>query len=155
MAITPGEAELPKIGTALADRCAFSWRSDDHFPDPPHWCRSNDGVIDVRLAHSRDGKRWSYIGGTHAANATHPADGDRRPWIARSSCGLPVNSLERVPDGASWACSIVDTVRGFVVRGDEIWLYVFGSKARHGQAIAGTGEIRRFTLRLDGCEPPA
>ena len=78
MAITPGEAELPKIGTALADRCAFSWRSDDHFPDPPHWCRSNDGVIDVRLTHSRDGKRWSYIGGTHAANATHPADGDRR-----------------------------------------------------------------------------
>jgi hypothetical protein len=34
--------------------------------------------------------------------------------------------------------------------GDEIWIYVFGTARRHEQAIPGTGQFRRFTLRLDG-----
>ena len=35
-----------------------------HFPSPPVWSVGDDGVMDVRLVHSRDGRHWS---------ATNPA----------------------------------------------------------------------------------
>ena len=41
-------------------------------------------------------------------------------------------------------------MRGYLIRGNEIWLYVFGTARWHGQKINGTGEFRRYTLRLDG-----
>ena len=77
-----------------------------HFPQPPNWCRSNDGLLDVRLAHSTDGRAWSYVGATPAvARVGKTVGGDRRAWLERSSCGLPVNSLTQL-----------ETVKGFLAK---------------------------------------
>jgi hypothetical protein len=123
----------------------------DHFPSPPVWNVGDDGVMDVRLLHSRDGRHWSYVGGTPdagTANATSAAG--RQPWLQRSPSSAPINDRTDLPDKSSWAAGIISTVRGYVVKDDEIWLYVFGTPCRHQQHIQGTGEIRRYTLRRDG-----
>ena len=93
----------------------------------------------------------SYVGGTPdagTANATSVAG--RQPWLERSPSSAPVNNQTELPDVSSFAAGIIATVRGYVVRGSEIWLYVFGTPCRHQQHVRGTGEIRRYVLRRDG-----
>ena len=105
------------------------------------------------MMHSRDGVSWSYVGDNRFKFGL-----DRSAFIAKGPMGgEPIPSEFKVPSTApeTWNSGMTAAVRGYVVRGDKIIMYAFGTRARHGQPAAGKdngagGEIRRMTLRIDG-----
>ena len=106
----------------------------------------NDGVWDTRLAFSRSGVNFSYVGG------------DRSPFVERSaSLGTePLNSPSEISPGTAWDGSIVSIATGMVVSQGEglIRLYKFGDALRHGQNNAakrvGTSGVSLIEMRIDG-----
>ena len=124
-----------------------------HYPDPPAWPVAEDGVWETRIMHSHDGVDWSYLGDDRFKFGR-----DRSAFIEKGPMGgLPVPNELQVPSNApeTWNSGMTAAVRGYVVRGDQIIMYAFGTRARHGQPGAGKengagGEIRRMTLRVDG-----
>ena len=79
---------------------------------------------EVRIAHSRDGLNWAYIGG------------DRAAWLKRGPSSRP-------PDGSmapmdAWDGGMVAAVRGVVRRGDGLLrMYKWGTGRTHGQCQIG------------------
>lgn len=98
-----------------------------HFPAPPAGPRRNDGTLDVRLAVSRDGIRWS-----------RP---DRRPFVALGVEG-------------GWDDGALYMGTGMIRRGAELWMYYAGFDFTHGnynmRRDRFKGAISRLVLRLDG-----
>eukprot|EP01046_Picozoa_sp_COSAG06_P019995 COSAG06_NODE_1446_length_9441_cov_7.431813_3_plen_786_part_00 len=128
----------------------------EHTALPPAWGQfdittdawaEGDGFVDSRLMHSRNGLKFSYIAG------------DRTPFFGRGpSFAPPAPSHVDTPnasDPRSWRESMAVIARGHVVRGDKIFMYGLGTRARHNQddstdAQGGGGQITRLSLRLDG-----
>ena len=98
-----------------------------HYPGPPRGKFRNDGPLDVRLAVSRDGVRWSYV--------------DRSPFVALG--------LEGEFDD-----STIYMTTGLIRKGGELWMYYGGSDFTHGAYNVAKdkyrGTISRVVLRLDG-----
>ncbi len=99
------------------------------FPSPylHYKGRDNDGPLDIQLATSRDGIRWSRL--------------DRRPYVRLGPKGSA--------DGGSIYMSI-----GMVRKGDEIWMYYTGYDMTHGdydlKTTRNKGTVSRLVQRLDG-----
>ena len=130
-----------------------------HFPDKGvGWPRDNDGIWSARIAHSRDGLNFSYIGG------------DRRPWVSQGR--TPVEGFSPGPgpaNGSAWDSAMIQVVRGMVVREDTVTMFKWGDSLLHHQcSVAGDADdaasstcavprimgesagIKRLQLRRDG-----
>jgi len=97
-----------------------------HYPEPPEGKFSNDGLLDIRLAVSRDGIHF-----------TRP---HRRPFV-----GLGVSG--------SWDDSALYMATGMIRSGAEVWMYYAGFNYTHGvwpPPGGYQGTISRLVLRLDG-----
>lgn len=98
-----------------------------HYPDPPRGKYRNDGPLDVRLAVSRDGVRWSSV--------------DRSPFV-------PLGVEGEFDDSAIYMTT------GVIRKGAEVWMYYGGYDFTHGAYNMAedkyTGVISRVVLRLDG-----
>ena len=125
-----------------------------HYPSPPAWPLPEDGVWETRIMHSKDhGLTWKYIGDDRFAHGE-----DRSAFLAKGPMGgLPIPNEMEVPslDPETWNSGMTAAVRGYVVRRDQIVMYAWGTRGRHGQPACGNangcgGEIRRMTLRIDG-----
>lgn len=116
-----------------------------HFGDA-----ENDGVLDVRLAFSRDGTAFRYVGG------------DRAAWVPRGHGARGASpSLYNETEGAggfpaAWDAGLTYMLRGAVDVGDgTLALHYFGMQGTHARAGApgesgGLYGIGRVTLRRDG-----
>ena len=101
-----------------------------HFPSPPEWCCNNDGVWDVRIASSRNGRNFSYIGG------------DRAPFLYRGRGEDPApntNASQQPPcsevGGTNrWDSSLVSIVRGLIPDDETgtVRMLYWGDVVRHG-----------------------
>eukprot|EP01051_Picozoa_sp_SAG22_P011806 SAG22_NODE_1169_length_5270_cov_15.228969_3_plen_371_part_00 len=99
-----------------------------HFPAPPAWCCTNDGVWDSRIVASRDGLNFSYIGG------------DREPFLYRGTASGPAPDTtaaqqpvcSEIGNSSSWDASMISIVRGYVESGEVLRLYYWGDVVRHG-----------------------
>ncbi len=98
-----------------------------HYPDPPKGNYRNDGPLDVRLAVSRDGIRWSAV--------------DRSPFV-------PLGVEGEFDDSAIYMTT------GIIRKDAELWMYYGGYDFTHGAYNVAedkyTGVISRVVLRLDG-----
>lgn len=75
----------------------------EHFPGPPSNPSENDGLwSEVRLAHSRDGLNWTYVGG------------DRQAWLRRGPQRSPPDGGMEPTAGSSWDSGMIAAVRGVV-----------------------------------------
>jgi len=68
--------------------------------------QSTDGVIDIQLCSSRDGRRWTRVG-------------DRSAIVQRGG-------------DQEWDWGMIESGNSLVVVGDETWLYYMGRAATHG-----------------------
>jgi hypothetical protein len=109
-----------------------------HYPAPPIWTHTNDGVWTTRIMHSRDGATdWEYVAG------------DRRAYLARGDNYQANQNVSKQP--GAWRASMVAVVRGLVAREATLRLFVWGSACRHGQTCAdGDGAIVPVDIRRDG-----
>ncbi len=83
--------------------------------------------LDVQLAVSQDGIKWTRVGGRH-------------PFLRLGPTG-------------KWDCSSIYAVPGLVAVGDEMWIYYGGNSTKHGQAYWAADAhcgIFRARLRRDG-----
>jgi len=98
-----------------------------HFPPPPKGKFHNDGLLDIQLATSRDGIRWTRV--------------ERGPFIRLGEAG----SLEG-------GCLYMGV--GMIRKGDEIWMYYTGFRFTHGnydfKRDRNAAVIRKAIVRLDG-----
>lgn len=89
--------------------------------------KTNDGVLDIQFAASRDGIHWDRI--------------DREPFIPRGGKGSGT-------EGSLYMAA------GFFQRDDKLYLYYSGSACTHGaytpKETKSSGVIIRAVLRLDG-----
>ena len=99
-----------------------------HFPEPPAWCCGNDGEWDVRIASSRTGRNFTYIGG------------DRQPFLFRGTTNAPAPdtnasqqpSCSEIGATSSWDSALVSIVRGYVEDGERVRMFYWGDAVRHG-----------------------
>jgi len=98
-----------------------------HFPDPPIGKRSNDGLLDIQIATSRDGVHWNRL---------------TRDTYVR---------LGRKDENDSGQMYMLV---GMIRVGSELWMYYAGYDYTHGahdpETMHYTGAIFRVTQRLDG-----
>ena len=96
-----------------------------HFPEPPAGEYTNDGIVDIRLATSRDGIHFQYP--------------SRRPFV-------PLGIKGDFDSGAIYMST------GIIRHGAELWMF-YGSQdyeRRHAPVLNKQGVISRLVLRLDG-----
>ena len=98
-----------------------------HFPEPPVGKYGNDGLLDIHLAVSRDGRVW-----------TRPS---REPYVRLGRRGEP-------------DAGMMYMLVGLLERGDEVWQYYFGYDYTHGEyrpaEQRNTGALVRVVQRRDG-----
>jgi len=98
-----------------------------HFPEPPVGKYGNDGLLDIQLAVSRDGRAW-----------TRPS---RQPYVRLGRPGEP-------------DAGMMYMIVGMIERGDEVWQYYFGYDYTHGEYRPAeqphTGALMRVVQRRDG-----
>ena len=98
-----------------------------HFPEPPAGKYGNDGLLDIHLAVSRDGIKWSRV--------------SREPYVRLGRAGEPDSGMMYM-------------LVGMLRRGDELWQYYFGYDYTHGDyqptERKNTGALVRVVQRLDG-----
>jgi len=98
-----------------------------HYPEPPVGKYRNDGPLDIRLAVSRDGIKWSQV--------------SRKPFVP---CGIEGSRDD----------SALYLLTGMLRRGPELWMYYAGYDFTHGAYNVGAdrnkGVISRLVQRLDG-----
>jgi hypothetical protein len=88
----------------------------NHFDNIYSQGRGNDGLLEARMAVSRDGRNLTYI--------------DRAAWLPRGD-GLPRVNNTGVWEGAFDAASTA-VVRGIVQTPEETIMYGWGSQYTHG-----------------------
>jgi hypothetical protein len=110
-----------------ADRAYFMFPSAyRHFPDPPIGKYGNDGLVDIQMATSRDGIRWTRL--------------SREPYAALGTQGEI--------DSAQLYMAV-----GMVRRGGKISQYYNGYQVSHGTPESlqeRKGSVCRLEQRLDG-----
>jgi hypothetical protein len=79
--------------------------------------QSMDGVIDLQLCSSRDGRHWSRVG-------------DRSPIVRRGG-------------DQEWDWGIVESGNSLIINGDEVWLYYLGLGCTHGKYRLVGGACRQ------------
>jgi hypothetical protein len=97
-----------------------------HFPEPPHGPYPNDGIVDIRLAASRDGVHFMY---------------------PSRSAFVPLGLEGAFDSGASYMTA------GMIRQGGELWMFYSGYDYEHRHAPVPSeydGVISRLVLRLDG-----
>ena len=96
-----------------------------HFPEPPAGPYPNDGILDIRLATSRDGVHFQYP--------------SRSPFV-------PLGLEGSFDSGAMYM------IAGMIRQGGELWMYYssFNSEERHAPVLRTNSVISRLILRLDG-----
>lgn len=95
-----------------------------HFPEPPAGKWGNDGYLDIQMAVSRDGVRW-----------TRPS---RTPYVPMG--------LEGALDSVQMYMAV-----GVLRNGDALFQYYGGYNTTHGQPnVENGGAIQRLEQRLDG-----
>lgn len=97
-----------------------------HFPEPPQGQYTNDGIVDIRLATSRDGIHFRYP--------------SRSPFV-------PLGLEGDFDDGAMYM------TLGMIRQGGELWMFYTGYDYEHRHSPAPrhkVGVISRLILRLDG-----
>lgn len=98
-----------------------------HFPPPPEGKYSNDGMVDIQMAVSRDGINWTRF---------------RTPYVALG--------LEENGDSKTMYMGI-----GMFKKGNEIYQYYIGTTNTHGEDVGKNApkdqsHIFRVVQRLDG-----
>lgn len=96
-----------------------------HFPEPPAGPYPNDGILDIRLATSRDGVHFTYP--------------SRSPFV-------PLGLNGTFDSGAMYMTA------GMIRQGGELWMFYSGYnyEERHAPVVRTKGVLSRLTLRLDG-----
>ena len=118
-----------------------------HFPGPPAWnASSNDGTWDTRIAHSRTGESFSYMGD----DAT---GGGRTTWLKRGALGGPREPVQHVNPDSAWDSSMTAALRGYVERPGVIRMYKWGDVMRHGQCDVGQATDSIGSCHHCGCAP--
>ncbi|MBS3762998.1 MAG: hypothetical protein KGZ25_06815 [Planctomycetes bacterium] len=109
----------------------YPWADDAYFsfttPYRHYPVGRNQGLVDIQLAVSRDGKEFH-----------RP---DRRPYV-------------RLGREGAWDAGMLYMCLGMIRHGDEIWMYYSGTESIHGGAEQSSadyeGGIARVVQRLDG-----
>ena len=124
--------------------CENGYCTPAKFGGPGPWVVTNDGTHQTRIAHSNDGRKFSYI------------SGDRRPFLGLGpSGGLPSASLVEplAPSQPNtWRESMIQAARGLAVRNDSVLLYFWGARCREGQdnCVAWRYRSRKYPHGGDG-----
>jgi hypothetical protein len=107
-----------------ADRAYFLFPSAyRHFPDPPIGRFGNDGLVDIQMAVSRDGVRWTRL--------------SRDPYVSLGT--------QEEADSHQMYMAV-----GMARRGSKVFQYYGGCQTSHGEVPSRPGPINRLEQRLDG-----
>lgn len=104
------------VATPLADAYFLFPMMYNHFDTVYSQGRGNDGLLEARMAVSRDGQHVKYI--------------SREAWVERG-IGEHRNASTGVYEGAFDSASTA-VARGLFQIGDETWLMGWGSQYTHG-----------------------